>query len=56
MYSLEYLQKEATNIQAEINGKWVSARPIKRPLWNQIKDAWEVLINRADAFKWPEGQ
>lgn len=46
---------------AEINGKWVPARPEnfkKRymTLTERVKDAWEVFTCRAEAFKWPEGQ
>ena len=55
MWSLKGLQELDT--QAEINGKWVPARPIRfDSLRSRIRDAWAVLMGKADAFKWPEGQ
>lgn len=59
MYTLEYLQKEANNTQAEINGKWVPARSINhtlRSLPEKLKEAWAVFTGKADCFTWPEGQ
>jgi hypothetical protein len=57
MYKLENLISESDNTQAEINGKWVPARPIRIfGIWHDLKDAWAVLTRKADAFKWPEGQ
>jgi hypothetical protein len=37
--------------QTEIDGKWVLARPIIGPFISRIKDAWQVLIGKADAVK-----
>lgn len=57
MYTLEGLTKHANENQAEINGKWVPARPIRMfGVWHDLKEAWEVFRRRADAFKWPEDQ
>jgi hypothetical protein len=57
MYKLRNLIDEADNTQAEINGKWVPARPIRLfGIWYDLKDAWAVLTRKADAFTWPEGQ
>jgi hypothetical protein len=35
--------------KAEIDGIWVISRPIVPSLWFRIKDAWLVLIGKADA-------
>ena len=46
-------------METHINGKWVPAKPINhkyRSLFERIADAWAVLVGRADAIKWPEGQ
>ena len=42
---------------AEINGKWVPARPIQyRTIRQKIKEAWYVFIGKTESFRWPEGQ
>jgi len=58
-----YTLKDLSNCcfaQAEINGRWVPARPLPFyglfGFWLRLKDAWAVLTGRADAFIWPEGQ
>jgi len=59
MWSLKQLQVDANEIIAEINGKWVPARPLNykyRTLQQRIKEAWYVFIGKADCFTWPEGQ
>ena len=33
----------------EIDGKWVIARPTKDRLLQRIKDAWKVILGKADA-------
>lgn len=40
----------ANENSAEINGKWVVARPLSYFDWTRIKAAWLVLIGRADAI------
>ncbi len=40
--------------QAEINGKWVIARPLNytcRTLWERISEAWAVFRGKAEAVK-----
>lgn len=57
MYTLNELFNHS--VQAEINGKWVPARPINyrhRSLAEKVRDAWAVFVGKADAFTWPEGQ
>ena len=54
LYQLNELK--GTRPQAEINGKWVDARPVSGPFWLRVKAAWAVLTGKADAFVWPEGQ
>lgn len=62
MRTLKQLQEMMHNgPQAEINGKWVPARPLNeqrsyKSLRARIRDAWEVFKCRAEAFTWPEGQ
>ena len=60
MYTLERLIKSCDGVLAEINGKWVPARPL--PFYGLVgfkmrfRDAMKVLTGKADAFTWPEGQ
>lgn len=56
MWTLKGLVKSTQEVQANINGKWVPARPLVCCLKHRMKDAWEVFRGRADAVKWPEGQ
>lgn len=45
--------------EAEINGKWVPARPLNwkhRTLRQRFREAWAVFVGKAEAFTWPEGQ
>jgi len=54
MWNLANLIDWSQNNQAHINGKWVPAKPIPDPLPQRLKDALQVLLGRADAFRWPE--
>lgn len=54
IYTLKYLQHN-DNL-ANINNKWVPARPLDGPFWWRIQAAWMVLTGKADAFIWPENQ
>jgi len=58
-WSLKSLQSW-NKVQAEINGKWVPARPLRLSGWEgfrlRFKDAMLVLRDKAEAFTWPEGQ
>ena len=61
MYTLKELQFNGKEPQAyaEINGKWVPARPYvdtNLRFSERLKDAIKVLTGKADAFTWPEGQ
>ena len=56
MYRLEDFKTLTEWPMAHINEKWVAARPLIGPLQWRIEDAIEVLMGKADAFKWPEGQ
>lgn len=56
IWTLEHLVKDVQQSQAEINGRWVPARPYPPPFAWRLKAAWEVFRGRADAFTWPEGQ
>jgi hypothetical protein len=45
------------NSDAELNGKWVPARPLGLDtLANRIRLAWLVFMGKADALIWPENQ
>jgi len=57
IWKLKSLQNLDT--QAEINGKWVPARPENykfRSFREKLKDALAVFSGEAEAFRWPEGQ
>ena len=60
MYKLEDLLTEILEVQYEINGNWVPARPL--PFYGisgflmRLRNAWFVFRGKADAFTWPEGQ
>ncbi len=61
MWTLKSLINHCNTTSAEINGKWVPARPLNgtrtyTPFVLRIKRAWEVFMGRADVFTWPEGQ
>jgi hypothetical protein len=59
IWKLKDLIDSVNSTQAEINGKWVPARPINykcRSFSEKIKDAWAVFSGKAEAFYWPEGQ
>ena len=56
MFTLIQLVSDVQKLQSEINGRWVPSRPICGPFVWRLRDAWEVLRGRADAFTWPEGQ
>ena len=53
IWSLRSLIRHAKENQTERNGKWVPAKPIKAKRFH-VREAWEVLIGKADAFYWPE--
>ena len=56
MWDLKELIQSCSETQAEINGKWVPSRPLKGGLFERLRDAWSVLVGKADAVKWPGGQ
>ena len=59
MWQLKDLFKHCNETQAEINGKYVPARPINytvRTLRERAKEAYEVFSGKADCFYWPEKQ
>lgn len=58
MVTLRSVVDTASAIQTEVKpGVWVPARPMRyQSIVRRIKDAWLVLIDRADALVWPGGQ
>lgn len=58
MYTLDELR--GWNVRTSRDVKWVLARPLPLfglvAIWQRLRDAYLVLIGRADAFTWPEGQ
>jgi hypothetical protein len=61
MWTLERLIEHAHTTKVFMNGNWFPARPINgtkyyMPFFSRIKDAWAVLVCRAEAFVWPEKQ
>lgn len=60
MWTLKQLQDPAMPL-ANINGKWVPARPENYKRTNmsmndRLRHAWAVFTCKAEAFKWPESQ
>lgn len=49
----EHAQENFTETRV---GKWVPVRPSPAGLWTRVKDAIAVLLGKADAFTWPDGQ
>ena len=57
MYTLKWIINESQSLKTEIDGKLIPARPIGSDNWcNRIKDAFAVLLGKADAFTWPSNQ
>ena len=56
LYTLKSLLESVHTTSAQINGKWVPARPMACCLRHRIRAAWYVLTGKADAVIWPEGQ
>lgn len=55
MWTLKQLYEH--DVKANINNKWVPARPIPdTSLKRKLRDAYKVFIGKAEAFTWPEGQ
>jgi hypothetical protein len=60
MWTLKELQASDMP-QANINGKWVPARPENykkscMTMRKRLQHAWAVFTCKAEAFIWPEGQ
>jgi hypothetical protein len=57
MYTLKWLIEKSGQVQRGTrDGKYVPARPVVHFFLSRLRDAWEVLRGRADAFTWPDGQ
>ena len=60
IWTYERLLQSLRDNAVLINGAWVPARAMRCPCFACLRDraraAWLVLIGRADAFVWPEGQ
>ena len=55
--TLKNVLEDAQSTQAEINGRWVPARPFGYYSWRyRVKAAWLVFTGKCDALQWPEGQ
>ncbi len=57
MRRIEEVVETANTCSVEVApGKWAPARPIPSSvIWHRIRDAWAVLIGKADAVCYPEG-
>ena len=56
-WTIRYLMKHCQENHAEINGRWVPARPLgPYGFWWRLQRAWEVFCGRVDVVEWPEGQ
>ncbi len=57
MWKLKFLMEWCKQNHAEINGKWVPARPVQfYNFFVRVYHAWNILIRKADSFIWPEEQ
>jgi len=59
IWTLQNLLLTVNSLSANINGKWVPARPINwkcMSIVERFKAARMVFTGKADAFTWPEGQ
>ncbi len=56
VYSLKWLVEHSHESMCERSGRWTPARPLAGPFIERVKAAWMVLLGKADAFTWPEGQ
>jgi len=59
MWTLKNLIEHTNTTSAEINGKWVPARPINwtcRTFKERLRESWAVFTGKAEPFIWPEGQ
>lgn len=52
MYRIDDLKNMQVTTNLGNEDGWVSARPIPDGFIQRAKDAWEVLVGRADAVKW----
>lgn len=51
------LREALFDTHANINDKWVPARPLGFSSWKyRLKATWLVFTGQADALIWPEGQ
>lgn len=55
-WTLEKLIQHCNEVTINLDGKWFPARPYPGNLAFRIYGAWEVLMGRADAVKWPGDQ
>ncbi len=57
IWALSGLLHTVEDIETNINGKWLPARPLGYPsLRSRIKAAWLVFTGKADAVIWPGEQ
>jgi len=57
VWTISGLAKAVSSCSAEINGRWVPARPLGFASFSsRVRIAWLVFTGRADALIWPEGQ
>lgn len=53
MYHIDELKKMHTVMDSgNPDDGWVSARPLPDVFIKRLKDAWQVLLGRADAVRW----
>lgn len=46
---MAYLIDTYVHTTCEIDGHWVISRPLPGTFWDRLRDAWLVLIGKADA-------
>jgi hypothetical protein len=57
IWRMRDLLESVSSTKAQINNKWVPARPLGGiGIPGRIRATWLVFTGRADAVVWPEGQ
>lgn len=46
---------EMNETQQGHGGRWIPSEPLVAPFVVRLRDAWEVLLGRARAVRWPRG-
>ncbi len=57
VWTLESLSRSVSSVFAEVDGKWIPARPLGLDtISNRLRCAWLAFCGKADLLIWPGGQ